>query len=180
MLDKDLFVRFTIAPVLSKNMVLGYCLYFIDESEAVLKEIEIHNRKEVMISSSKLSSLGEMAAGIAHEINNPLTVINGTMMLVKKMLKKDMEPHEFDKIEVKIDKVLSTVTRASKIIAGQKAFSSASEGKEYQKLLLTNVLDDVLNLCQERIKYNKIEFNYENNVENVGSKLTQFKFHKYL
>ena len=57
-------------PLIMKNQVLGRVWFFRDITERLNTEIQL-------LQTSRLASLGEMSGGIAHEINNPLTVILG-------------------------------------------------------------------------------------------------------
>lgn len=62
------------------------CLpYLIDKLETAYKEL--HDTKDQLHNSEKLASIGQLAAGVAHEINNPL----GTIMLYSAMMKKELE-----------------------------------------------------------------------------------------
>ncbi|MES3039105.1 MAG: CHASE domain-containing protein, partial [Bdellovibrionota bacterium] len=56
----------------------------------VIQDItQLQEQQIAMVTASRMSSLGEMAAGIAHEINNPLTIISGNMQLLKNALDKN-------------------------------------------------------------------------------------------
>ena len=64
-----------------------------DINEKVQNELLIKDQQAKIIATSKLSSLGEMASGIAHEINNPLAIIQGK---ASQMLKR-IQNNEFEK-----------------------------------------------------------------------------------
>ena len=74
-------------------------------------------RDQQMVQNSKLISLGEMSASIAHEINNPLAVISGSLSLLQRM--RD-DPDKFKK---QVEIIEKSVGRISKIVNGPKRFS---------------------------------------------------------
>lgn len=119
-------------------------------------QIEADNQKAKSIQSSKLAALGEMAGGIAHEINNPLTIIAGSTALLRKYQETDsLSP----KVLLKsLDSIESTLGRIDKIIRGLRTVSRDTDEVEIASVKLDDILDDVLGLCQERFNNNGIFF----------------------
>ena len=72
-----------------------------------------------LIQSSKLSSLGEMSAGIAHEINNPLSIIASSIELLIRDKKKP------EKFNARAEGIQKAAIRIEKIVSGLKKFSRA-------------------------------------------------------
>lgn len=108
-----------------------------------------------IIESAQMSSLGRMAAGVAHEINNPLTVINGKTSRILRAI----ELGEFDAELMKEDiaKVQTNVARIAKIIKGLKLFSRNTEQDPLIPYSLDDIINDSLELCRERYKANAVE-----------------------
>ncbi len=108
-----------------------------------------------LVQSSKMSSLGEMAGGIAHEINNPLTIISGKVWQIKSKIEKgNLEP---EKIIESLDMIARTTDRIAKIIKGLRSFSRNSDNDPMEVIILTQVIDETLELCRERFKNHSIE-----------------------
>ena len=116
---------------------------------------QLEEQRNQAIQASKLSSLGEMAGGIAHEINNPLTIISALATRTKKNLMDKTIP--LDKSHENLDKVIMTVDRIAKIIKGLRAFSRDSNGEPFRYKKVSEIVEMTLELCQERFRDNGIE-----------------------
>ncbi len=113
------------------------------------------NAETQMIHSAKMASLGEMASGIAHEINNPLTIIHGKSMQIKKALQASSTDHE--KIIADVDKIFHTSERIAKIVKGLRSFSRNGDHDPMVTTSLHKILDDTLEICTERFKTKRIQ-----------------------
>ncbi len=108
------------------------------------------------MASAKMSSIGEMSAGISHEINNRLAIILGkTNQLIRKIEKGEIEKEK--NIE-ELKKIEETANRIGKIVRGLRSISRESSQDPLEKIYLENHLEEVLDLCQERFRKNNIEF----------------------
>lgn len=102
------------------------------------------------MQSAKLASLGEMAGGIAHEINNPLAIISSVIQFLKKSIDRKKLTDEI--LIESITTIEATVLRTSKIIKGLRTVSHSSENFEKSPTMIKDILDDVLGLCTEKFK----------------------------
>ena len=101
------------------------------------------------IYKNKLISLAEMSGGIAHEINNPLTVIQGrAAQTIKKMARSEMASED---IKNNLEKIIFSADRISKIITALKHFSRNDSTQEMQATKLSDLISDTLFLCENRI-----------------------------
>ncbi|MBA2404331.1 MAG: hypothetical protein H0V66_06135 [Bdellovibrionales bacterium] len=107
--------------------------------------------------SSKLSALGEMAGGIAHEINNPLSIIKGYIDLLKRHSSRNSLSE--DLMLQYIDKMDLTVGRISRIVSGMRRFSRESSMDEKIPYSLNKIIDETLDICLERITNNGTALN---------------------
>lgn len=112
---------------------------------------QINEEREKMFHSQKLQSLGEMAAGIAHEINNPLAVILGKTHQVMNVLSDSSMTNLDRKILVEKCQVVSaTVFRITKIIQGMCDFARESSNEDKSEVLVSRLIDDSMALCKQR------------------------------
>ena len=118
------------------------------ELRAIRKQLDAERSQREF--SSRLATLGEMAAGVAHEINNPLAIITGNAFQIGKLT--ETEEIDCDKISQKVESIISTTQRISKIVKSLKSFARQGERDPFTQVELTQVLEDTLQLCQERIR----------------------------
>lgn len=132
-----------------------------------LKELNLDLEKKVIertrlldeerlrsLQSAKLASLGEMAGGIAHEINNPLAVITSTMKMMRNLLDRKKLTEEL--LLESISNVEVTVLRTSKIITGLRTVSRSSDTFTKENVVAREFFEDVLGLCSEKFKNNNV------------------------
>lgn len=124
-----------------------------DRVRLIQQNMELSN-----IQASKMASLGEMASGIAHEINNPLSVILGrASILQSKVEDLKVEGQGKEKIIEDLKKIEATVHRIAKIIKGLKSFSRNADNDPMVRVSLKNTIEDTLELCTEKFKNRSIE-----------------------
>ncbi len=120
----------------------------ITESKLQAEELELEKQKS--IQNSKLASLGEMAAGIAHEVNNPLSIIAGYLKILEiEWQQGDMKPEEFQRIMLALN--VST-ERAAKIVNSLKHLSRDGAHDAFQPAYLRETIESSLDLVRERLK----------------------------
>lgn len=126
-----------------------------DITEKVLAKKKLEQERAKAISNSKMASLGEMASGIAHEINNPLTIILNRTSQLKTLVQADTMNRPI--ILKEIEKIEATFQRIVKIIRGLKAFSRNADNDPMISCDLNSVIDETMELCLERFKTTGID-----------------------
>ena len=145
-----------------------YVLYIQDNTEKYEQEKLIKIQEATIQQSSKLASLGEMAAGVAHEINNPLAIINTSAYQIRKLLERNKVnlPPLLHLVEI----IENTVSRISGIITVMRDVSRENKGFLKEEVSLTKILHDVFALCAEKFKFHGVDLRM-----NIGKEREDYK-----
>lgn len=139
---------------------------FFDTTERRNAEKLLKDQQARMVSSSKMSALGEMAAGIAHEINNPLAIISGRINQIQRYLdKKQDDP---TKLASLFKNVEDTVARISKIVQSLRSFARDGQTDPYSAWQISKIVDETLVLCKERFVKSGVELDVHNPHESLS------------
>ncbi|HDO25756.1 MAG TPA: HAMP domain-containing sensor histidine kinase, partial [Nitrospirae bacterium] len=122
------------------------------EAEIAKQTEEIQKTHASLLQTEKLASLGRMAAGVAHEINNPLT---GVVTFSHLMLQR-VPPDSLDAEDLKV--IIEQADRCSKIIRNLLTFSRATPS-EKGEINVNNVLSRTIYMVKNQEKFHNIKFN---------------------
>lgn len=109
-----------------------------------------------LVHASQLSLLGEMAAGIGHEINNPLSIITGNVNLLQQILSSG-EPLVASDMMVRLNKIAGASYRASGIIKSLRNLSRDAGQDPIAVVNLGQTLNEAVALCKEKISTRGID-----------------------
>lgn len=122
--------------------------------EAINLNEKFEQQRSIALHRSKLASIGELAAGVGHEINNPLAIIDGQIEFMKKHLEKSQKMD--DVLSNRIDKSLKAISRISNIVKGLRAFSRSDEG-ELSDIDLADLIYETCDMLAEIYLSDQIE-----------------------
>ncbi len=148
---KQYWVHTTIVPFLdAAGKPEQYLSIRYEITELKQAQQTIEQQHEKLVASSRLSAIGEMAAAITHEINNPLGVILGRVEMLKSML----EDGQFDKNDLQriADTIDITGQRIAKIVRSMKTMAHHQEGEPTQKVYVGGMIQDAMDLCFHRFQ----------------------------
>ena len=132
-----------VAPLLSRDFVaVGRIVLVDDITERVTLEAQLSQ-------ADKLSSIGLLAAGVAHEINTPLAVISSYAQMLTKQMKEDK------RLTPLLERITQQTFRASEIANGLLNFSRTST-TEFRETDLNQVIRDTLTLVEHQMKTARI------------------------
>jgi len=119
-------------------------------SSAIVRDItEKRNLQRQIIQSEKLSAVGELTAGLAHEIGTPLNIISGRAEYLLSIVGKD------PKISKGLRIIIDQIDRITSLIQQLLKFTR-SEKKEVKPVDINNVIKDTINLLETKLDKSKI------------------------
>jgi PAS domain S-box-containing protein len=149
----DLYwVGTTITPFLDENgRPYMYVAVRQDITELKNAQAQIVDQEMQLVNASRLSAIGEMAAAITHEINNPLAVILGRTEMIQALLAKNQTDQAT--LTRLVDTIQTTAKRIEKIIRGMKTL--AHHSRDDEPMTITRVAEIVVDsseLCAQRFR----------------------------
>jgi two-component system NtrC family sensor kinase len=141
-----------IAPLLTRDFAVVGRIILVDD---ITDRIELEAQ---LTQAEKLSSIGLLAAGVAHEVNTPLAVISSYTQMLAKQLRPMMEQN--DRLAPVLEKITQQTFRASEIVNGLLNFSRTG-GTEFASVDLNRLLHDTLTLLDHQFKTARIRVDTE-------------------
>lgn len=120
--------------------------FMMDITKQKELEVALQAEQSKALHSSKLASLGEMSAGIAHEINNPLAIISATVPM---LLKLREQPQAF---ENKLQVLTRSAERIARIVKGLRKFARASDHAPKEPHMVSEMIAESLTLTEMKAK----------------------------
>lgn len=133
-----------IAPLVTRNFVAVGRIIMVDD---ITDRMQL---EEQLTQAEKLSSIGLLAAGVAHEVNTPLAVISSYTQMLTKHMRDDQ------RLAPVLEKITQQTFRASEIVNGLLNFSRTS-GAEFTSVNLNDLLRDTLTLLDHQLKTAQIQ-----------------------
>jgi len=125
------------------------------QGDVVKYKQQLEQQAVTMLQQAKMSSLGDMAGSMAHEINIPLEMILGQS---SQLLKETGSSNpNMQVIAGKAEKIQFTVSRIAKIVSSLRTFSRNAEEDPFQNCKFAEIMDDTMNFCGEKFRANHIE-----------------------
>jgi len=141
---REVTLNIAIAPLVSKDQeCIGRLVIFDD----VTDRAELEQR---LVQADKLSSIGLLAAGVAHEVNTPLAVISTYAQMLAKQVADDSQK------SVILDKIAKQTFRASEIVNSLLNFSRTSS-TSFGEVSLNRVLQETLSLLEHQLQKGGIQ-----------------------
>jgi PAS domain S-box-containing protein len=136
-------VNIAIAPLISRDFTTVGRIVLVDD---ITDRVELETQ---LTQAEKLSSIGLLAAGVAHEVNTPLAVISSYAQMLAKQVRGD------ERVGPLLDKITQQTFRASEIVNGLLNFSRTS-GTAFTEIDVNTVIKDTLNLLEHQFKTSNV------------------------
>jgi PAS domain S-box-containing protein len=137
-----------IAPLVTRHFDVIGRLIIVDD---ITERIELESQ---LSQAEKLSSIGLLAAGVAHEVNTPLAVISSYTQMLAKELRDD------DRKSVLLGRITQQVFRASEIVNNLLNFSRTSS-TQFNEVDVNQVINDTLSLLEHQFKVSKVRVEHQ-------------------
>ena len=139
---------------------------------------ELAQMRSRLVESDRLAALGEIAAGVAHEIRNPLVSIGGFTRRIRKKIEEDSPIRPY------LDVIIEEVTRLERTLNEMLDFSSETRD-HYEEHDFNAIMDQALELLQRELEFHQVEVvrNYDRDLPQVFCDDRQIKhvfFNLYL
>lgn len=121
----------------------------LDVTDRKQLELALEEEKKKMQLSAKMISLGEMSAGIAHEINNPLSVISGSAGVAQRALSR--EPMDTQKINDALEKIQKMSDRIAKIIKSLRQFARDDQMDPMIVYSLHDIIEETIDIIRTKL-----------------------------
>jgi len=145
---EDRSVNVAIAPLVTRKFNVVGRLIIMDD---ITERVELEGQ---LAQADKLSSIGLLAAGVAHEVNTPLAVISSYAQMLSKQLQGDPQKSSL------MEKITRQTFRASEIVNNLLNFSRTS-GTEFTEVDVNKVILDTLGLLEHQFKTAKVQVERE-------------------
>ena len=119
----------------------------------------LHQARQQLVVAEKLAALGELTAGVAHEINNPTQVILGNLDVLSESLGKNVEP-----VEEEIELIIQQVYRIQEIVNHLLQYARPDQYASYVEEIDVNIiLQDTLKLVRHLQTKNRVDITLQSN-----------------
>jgi len=126
-----------------------------DFNREVLSELD--QFKTLQASKAHYEEMGEMAGGLAHEINNPLTVVLLKSLQIKKKLEKQSVEINRAQMLDSTEKIITQTERIAKIVRSLMNFSRDASTDPMVNCQVSNLIEESVALCSEKIRISAVE-----------------------
>jgi PAS domain S-box-containing protein len=157
--NRDIFYSISTYPLVENGKVTGA----IEISRDITKDINV---QKVMMNQEKLASIGRLSAGVAHEINNPLTTILTTAMLIQEDIDSKDPMHQ------ELATIASEALRCRKIVSSLLDFARQKRPKK-ELCDINRIVEETAVLLNKQAAFRDISFE-----QHLGDSIPQIRLDK--
>ncbi len=135
------------------------------EEKIIQRTLELEDAQAQLIQSEKMSAIGQLAAGVAHELNNPLGGILGYAQFALEKLKKkgaaDPEDKEIASFIRYLTDIETQARRCKAIVQNLLRFSRSRRATEFEDVDINATIEDTVTFVEHQLHMNQIELKLE-------------------
>lgn len=163
-ITKTLYASYIPDIIDGKNS--GFFIIASDITEFKILEKQQKDLEAKLATASKMSTLGEIAGGLAHEINNPLAIIIGKTEQLKDQINS---PHpNKTKLKEISEKIEMTVARIAKIVKGLNTFAGRTEDEKFTLHNIPNIINETCAFFTEYFRSQNIQLKFICNSSDIA------------
>lgn len=141
-------------PVLNKDPKLSAVV------SIVVDTTQLTVAQSMLVESAKLAAIGQIASGLAHEINQPLGEIKARADFTRLILEQELDLNK-EKVSDNLNAITAGIDRATKIIKHLRIFSRQDRLNEYEKVDINWLVNESFVLLHETMRLERIDVKKE-------------------
>ncbi len=131
------------------------------EEKIIERTQQLEEAQAQLIQSEKLSAIGQLAAGVAHELNNPLGGILGYAQFTLEKLRKTVpgktNPKEIDSYMRYVSDIETQARRCKTIVQNLLRFSRSSQNVDFEPVDINAIIEETITFVEHQLRLNQIE-----------------------
>jgi C4-dicarboxylate-specific signal transduction histidine kinase len=169
--------------LMKRNLNEEFSKRKIAQKELVILNRELENkvniRSAMLIESNKLAAIGEMAAGVAHEINSPLSTVYGSSKRILKLISKN-EKFDEEHITELLDSQINTLNRIFMITNGLRSLSNPLIQEEYTLVNVETCMKEMMSSIEEIFRSRGVTVSFNFNKCDIDKEIQKEKVYQLL
>jgi C4-dicarboxylate-specific signal transduction histidine kinase len=128
----------------------------LDYIVAIFQDVDRAKHLQVNLAAgAKMVALGEMASGMAHEVNTPLGIIHGKASQILRRVRSGNFTREA--LAEQVEKIITTSQAIADIIQSLRTFSRDASRDQFSRVEVAQIIEGTITLCRERFKNDSVD-----------------------
>ena len=149
------WVETFIFPNKLEKEITSFTAIRFDITEKMNLQQQLNEEIDRSTFQSQLAAIGEMSTGISHEINNPLSIIQGNSMIIEKSCQDN------EKVLKSVSSINKAIKRISRIINGLRRLGTKSQSDDFKTVSLSQIFNDTFEFCLEALQHKCVKVIYD-------------------